>query len=76
MATMIWKVDVRSPRERREDAELDRKIRSAMAAGPYLNPGQFEARWSGKCAECGGRYSKGEAISYCDDEIVCDDCYA
>ncbi|GAA2648551.1 hypothetical protein Adu01nite_86400 [Paractinoplanes durhamensis] len=47
-------------------------------AGPYvyLQPGQFEARWGGRCADCGDFIRKGDAAGFNDsDEVVCDDCW-
>lgn len=43
---------------------------------PYLEPGQFAAKWSGRCKECEEFFPKNSAIGYngC-DEIVCADCW-
>lgn len=43
--------------------------------GPYIPEGMFEARFTSRCADCGGRIGKGEPAGYMDDEVVCEDCW-
>lgn len=45
---------------------------------PYvsLQPGQFEARWGAKCAECGDFIRKGDSAGFNDsDDVVCEGCW-
>lgn len=37
----------------------------------------FEAKWAGKCKECGDRWKEGDHIGYLsgDDKPVCYDCH-